>query len=84
MIAGYPSPGATTEFFHCFVGICSLAEGVGDAGGGLAQEDEDIRTHVLDRERAMDLVNTGEANVIPLVMLLLWAGANRQRLAGLS
>lgn len=83
VIAGYPSPGATTEFFHCFVGICSLADGVGRAASGLGHEGEDIRAHVLDRVRAMDLVNTGEANVIPLVMLLLWAGANRQRLAGL-
>lgn len=91
VIAGYPSPGATTEFFHCFVGICRLGGGTGDETGdqtggvasGLAHEGEDIRAHVLDRARAMDLVTSGEANVIPLVMLLLWAGANRQRLAGL-
>jgi nudix-type nucleoside diphosphatase (YffH/AdpP family) len=83
VIAGYPSPGATTEFFHCFIGICGLSGRVGAVAGGLSHEDEDIRTHVLDRERALDLVTTGEANVIPLVMLLLWAGANRQRLAGL-
>jgi len=83
VIAGYPSPGATTEFFHCFIGICRLSDGEGPVAGGLPHEDEDIRVHVLDRTRAMDLVTSGEANVIPLVMLLLWAGANRQRLAGL-
>jgi nudix-type nucleoside diphosphatase (YffH/AdpP family) len=83
VIAGYPSPGATTEFFHCFVGLCNLGPSSAAGPGGLAHEDEDIRTHVLDRARALDLVMSGEANVIPLAMLLLWVSANRERLAAL-
>jgi nudix-type nucleoside diphosphatase (YffH/AdpP family) len=83
VIAGYPSPGATTEFFHCFVGVCALDPEAGAGAGGLDHEDEDIRSHVLDRERAMNLVASGEGNVIPLVMLLLWVSANRDRLAAL-
>ncbi len=83
VLKGYPSPGATTEFFHCFVGLCDLDDRHAGGPGGLTDEAEDIRTHVLDRQRATDLIATGEANVIPLAMLLLWVGANRQRLAAL-
>jgi nudix-type nucleoside diphosphatase (YffH/AdpP family) len=83
VLKGYPSPGSTTEFFHCFAGICDLDHSHAGGPGGLPHEAEDIRAHVLDRQRASDLIATGEANVIPLAMLLLWVGANRQRLAAL-
>ncbi|MGI1661443.1 gamma-glutamylcyclotransferase [Palleronia sp. KMU-117] len=83
VLKGYPSPGATTEFYHCFVGLCALDDSHAGGPGGLGHEAEDIRAHVLDRARAMDLVSTGEVNVIPLAMLLLWVGANRHRLAAL-
>lgn len=81
---GYPSPGATTEFFHCYVGLCRLDGPRPHGAGGLEHEDEDIRAHVLDLDAALALVDSGEINVIPLTMLLLWVGANRQRLAALS
>ena len=37
---------------------------------------------VLDA--ALDLIGTGEANVLPLALLLTWTAANRSRLAGLA
>lgn len=81
VLSAYPSPGASTEFFHCFVGLCDLPDGhIGP--GGLDAEGEDIRPHVLPLDAAMGLIGTGEANVLPLATLLLWTQANRARLAG--
>ena len=80
---GYASPGASTEFFHMFVGLCDLDDGhVGP--GGLDAEGEDIRTHVLTLDDALVLAETGEASVVPLTTLLLWAALNRARLAELA
>jgi nudix-type nucleoside diphosphatase (YffH/AdpP family) len=75
VIRGYPSPGATTEFYHCFVGICDLSDAGGP--GGLAHENEDIWSHVLPFNDALKLVASGEANVLPLATLLYWLALNR-------
>jgi nudix-type nucleoside diphosphatase (YffH/AdpP family) len=75
----YCSPGCSTEFFHNFVGICALPE-TAKGQGGLANEHEDIRTHVLEFDAAMELVASGEANVGPLVMALIWLSRERARL----
>ncbi len=80
---GYASPGATTEFFHMFVGLCDLQE-THMGPGGLDAEGEDIRTHVLTLDAALRLCETGEATVVPLTTLLLWTALNRARLAELA
>jgi ADP-ribose pyrophosphatase len=80
---GYPSPGATTEHFHLFVGLCDLDPGL-EGPGGLDAEGEDIRTHVLTLDEAIGLAETGEANVLPLTLLLLWSALNRARLRELA
>ena len=75
----YSSPGYTTEFFHCFLGVCSLQkrdEGI----NGLDVEHEDIRSHVIGFDAAMTLIDTGEINVGPLVMMLLWLARHRDGL----
>ncbi|MGY9047117.1 hypothetical protein P775_19745 [Puniceibacterium antarcticum] len=75
----YASPGYTTEFFHCFLGLCPLEkrdEGI----NGLDEENEDIRSHVIPFDTAMALVDSGEINVGPLVMMLLWLGRHRAAL----
>ncbi|MEW7866553.1 ADP-ribose diphosphatase [Aeromonas diversa] len=80
------SPGGTSERIEVFVGEvdASSAQGL----HGLAEEGEDIRVHVLDRETAYALVESGRidnaASVIALQWLQLhheqlkarWAGAN--------
>lgn len=79
MVKVYASPGYTSEFFHCFLGLCDL----GDHGGGLGgldSEDEDIRSHVLPFDEAMALVESGEVNAGPLAMMLLWLARARERL----
>lgn len=79
MTSHYCSPGTSTEFYHCFLGLADLPDR-GQGRGGLATEHEDIRTHVLSFDRAMALVESGEANAGPLVLMLLWLGRARARL----
>lgn len=77
----YCSPGCSTEFFHCYVGLCDLPD-TRQGQGGLDSEDEDIRTHVIPFERAMALIPTGEAANGPLVLCLLWLQREREWLRG--
>lgn len=79
----YCSPGCSTEFYHCFLGLADLPD-MAQGRGGLATENEDIRTHVLTFERAMRLIETGEANVGPLVLMLLWLQRERPRLRSVA
>lgn len=77
---GYPSPGATTEYYFLYVGLADLAE-YRPRTTGLAAEGEDILTHVLGLSTALSLLETGEATVLPLAHLLCWTAAHRPRLA---
>lgn len=75
----YCSPGCSTEYFHCYVGLCDLPE-LARGRGGLSSENEDIRTHVLPFDRAMELLASGEADNGPLVLCLIWLDRERRRL----
>lgn len=79
MVQVYASPGYSTEFFHCFLGVVDLSE-FSASRGGLASEHEDIRSHIMPFDTAMALVQTGEINAGPLIMMLYWLGAERGRL----
>jgi len=75
----YCTPGYSTEYFHLFLGLCDLpVETVGQ--GGLASEQEDIRTHIIGYERAMALLESGEADNGPLILSLMWLERERARL----
>lgn len=79
MMQLYASPGYSTEFFHYFLGITDLS--LSDAGlGGLAEESEDIRSHVLSFDAAMALLDSGEINSAPLATMLLWLARVRDEL----
>ena len=71
MFRGYASPGNATDHFYAFLGLCDLPDGRA-AFGGLASEQEDLRLHVLPAGEAIALVDSGEANAVPLVAMLLW------------
>ena len=75
----YCSLGCSTEYFHCFLGLCDLPE-LKTGQGGLDSEDEDIRTHVLLFEDAMALISSGEAANGPLILSLIWLQRERERL----
>lgn len=76
---GYSSPGASSEFFYLFVGLCDLAQKRQETNG-LDSEGEDIRSHVMGFETAMDLVESGEINVLPTILCLNWLARHRDRL----
>lgn len=75
----YPSPGATTDYFHHFVGLCDLPA-TASFQGGLDAEHEDLKLHPMSFDTALALIETGEANVGPLCFLLYWLAAHRDRL----
>lgn len=75
----YPTPGAFTEYLFSYVAQAQLS-GRGGEIGGLAEEHEDIRTHLIPRAEMMALVASGEAGNGPLILSLLWIEANRARL----
>lgn len=79
MFACYASPGSATDYFHCYLGHCAL-EDDSAYSGGLASESEDLRLHVVDYDRAMGLLDSGEIDAGPLVGMLLWLARHRDRL----
>lgn len=79
MFAIYASPGSTTDHFYCFAGLCDLPDDH-VRHGGLASEGEDLRLHLLPLDAALELVETGEINVGPIVAMLLWLVRARDRL----
>ena len=75
----YPSPGMLAEYLYSFVGLADLPDG--SAGlGGLAEEHEDIRAHLVSFDRLMALVDSGEVQIAPLLVTIYWLAANRARL----
>lgn len=74
----YSSPGAATEYLTGFIGEADL----GGGGGfhGLQSEDEDIRTIVVSRARAMASVASGEINNAHTILPLLYLELHHQRL----
>ena len=63
----YPSPGAISEYLYSYVAICDLPDDCA-VFGGLAEEVEDIKSHLLGFEQLMALVATPEASNGPLIL----------------
>ncbi|WP_376873343.1 NUDIX domain-containing protein [Albirhodobacter sp. R86504] len=75
----YPSPGAKAEFLYNFVGLCDLSI-LPSGGGGLEEEGEDIRSHIISFDRMMALIASGEINNGPLVVLAYWLALERDKI----
>lgn len=75
----YPSPGAVAEFLYQFIGIADLPDGVTGVHG-LADEAEDIRTHLLPRSELERMLRDGKISNGPLSMLTLWLEGQAARL----
>lgn len=75
----YASPGTSTEFFYSYVGIADLPDDVTGVGG-LASEDEDIRSHLMSFEVLMQMADGQEAGNAPLVLAAYWLARHRDRL----
>lgn len=81
MFAFYASPGNTTDYFTCYLGLADLPQ-MRSYTGGLDSEHEDLRLHIVPFQTAFDLIASGEANVGPLIAMLIWLDRNRPRLRG--
>jgi nudix-type nucleoside diphosphatase (YffH/AdpP family) len=68
----FMSPGSVTERLHFFVGEYDADSRVG-AGGGLAEEGEDIEVLELPFERAMQMIADGHIADGKTIMLLQYA-----------
>lgn len=75
----YPSPGAKTEFLYSYLALCDLPD-TAPRLGGMADEAEDIRAHVISFDRLMQVVATPEGANGPLILSAMWLAANRERL----
>ena len=78
IISYLASPGGLTEQLHILVGQVdsSTAKGV----HGLAEENEDIKVHVVSREQAYQWVEEGIINNAASIIALQWLQLNHQSL----
>ncbi len=71
-VAGYyPSPAAISEWVMSYVAEVDLAA-CGGGVFGVAQEAEDIRTHVIPFATLLDLIEAGEVENAPLILSAFW------------
>ena len=78
----YPSPGAVSEYLYSYVALVDLPDGLAGIFG-VAEEAEDIRTHLVPFERLIELVGSGEIENAPLILTALWLQRERRRLRGI-
>jgi ADP-ribose pyrophosphatase len=71
------SPGGTTEAVHLYCAHVDSRE----VGGifGLAEEDEDIRVHVVSFDDAMLMIESGQINNAAAIIAIQWLALNRSR-----
>jgi len=68
----YATPGGSSERIHLFLGEVDADRPAG-AGGGVADEHEDIRVRWVTREQALAWVREGRINSAPPMLALLLA-----------
>ncbi|KQB97959.1 hypothetical protein AL073_03320 [Loktanella sp. 1ANDIMAR09] len=79
--AFYVSPGASTDYFYTYVGLCDLPQTEAYLGG-LDDEAEDLRLHPLAFDAALALADSGEIATGPALFLLYWILRHKARLQG--
>ncbi len=75
----YVSPGASTDYFYTYVGLCDLPQ-TDPYLGGLPDEGEDLRLHPMSFDDAMTLADSGEIATGPALYLLYWVLRHKARL----
>lgn len=78
IISYLASPGGLTEKLHIFVGETDASKATGIHG--LAEENEDIKVHVVAREQAYQWIETGVINNAASIIALQWLQLNYQKL----
>lgn len=79
MFSFYASPGSSTDYFYCYLGLTDLGAPRSYLGG-LEAEAEDLRLHIVPFDQAMELAQTGEITAGPLLTMLYWLLAHRPSL----
>lgn len=79
LFKAFMSPGAVTEIVHFFAAIVDTSDRV-SAGGGLAEEHEDIEVMEVPLAEAMAMIDAGEICDGKTIMLVQWAALNRAKL----
>ncbi|WOH37196.1 NUDIX domain-containing protein [Thalassotalea fonticola] len=74
------SPGGTSEKLYMYVALMDLANVVNGTISGLAEENEDIKSHLMDLDEAINLLNDGKINNASTVIGLQWLALNHQHL----
>jgi len=78
--ASYPSPGTSTEFYLIYAALCDLpSKSVGQHG--LAEENEDIQTHLISLETLDEYADQNLISNLPLLTSLHWLMRHRSRLS---
>lgn len=77
----YPSPGGLAQILYSYVALCDLPDG-GDRLHGMAEEDEDIRAHLVPLDDLLAMIPTGEAANAPLIITAQWLALHRAALRG--
>jgi nudix-type nucleoside diphosphatase (YffH/AdpP family) len=72
VLDAYMSPGSVTERLHFYAAPYSAAART-TAGGGVADEGEDIESVELDFDEAMAMIDDGRIDDAKTIMLLYWA-----------
>lgn len=75
----YPSPGAFSEFITSFVALADLS-GRDGRTDGVADEHEDIMSHVISFDHLMELIARGAASTAPLILSAFWLAGRRDAL----
>ena len=76
----YASPGAATDFFHLFVGLCDLPDDAARIGGAV-DEGENIRSHLMAFDDLLAMAEDRRTANTPLTLLVYWLAYHRGRLA---
>jgi len=79
LFKAYMAPGAVTEVVHFFAAAIDSGDRV-SAGGGLAEEHEDIEVMEVPLSEAVDMIAVGSIIDGKSIMLLQWAALNGDRL----
>jgi ADP-ribose pyrophosphatase len=82
MMSYLSSPGGTTERIYLYLAETDLSQ----AGGvyGLETEGEDIKTHVLPYQEAMERLNSGEIDNAATVISLQWLALHKDKVLASS
>ncbi|MGB3406226.1 MAG: NUDIX domain-containing protein, partial [Jannaschia sp.] len=75
----YPSPGGLAQVLHSYVALADLPDTAAGLGG-LDEEAEDLRAHLIPLDDLLAMIATGEAANAPLILSAQWIALQRARL----